>query len=80
MIVKEFFEERTDGVKLYRTYSDAGNMIRQTQTGAEYSEAIDVEDAAYTYEETDTSIETEYDETADMKTALGILLGEDGAE
>lgn len=80
MIVKEFFKERRDGVKLYRTYSDAGNTIRQTQTGAEYSEAIDVEDADYTYEETDTPIETEYDETADMKTALGILLGEDGAE
>ena len=80
MIVKEFFKERTDGVKLYRTCSDAGFMIRQTQTGAEYAEAIDVEGAAYTYEETDEPIEAEYDEADDMKTALGILLGEDGAQ
>lgn len=58
MIVREYFQTRSDGVRLFRTYSDAGFLIRQTQTGAEYSEAVDVEDAPYTYTETDTPIET----------------------
>lgn len=53
MIVREFYRTRKDGVSLYRTYSDAGYLIRQTQTGAEYAEAVDVADAPYTYTETD---------------------------
>lgn len=65
MIQREFYTQRKDGVKLYRTYSDAGMMIRQNETGAEYAEAIDVENAAYTYEETDMSIDT--DELTDMR-------------
>ena len=65
MIVREFYKTRSDGVSLYRTYSDAGYMIRQTQTGAEYAEAIDVADAPYTYEETETKIQTDdTDDTA----------------
>ena len=58
MIQREFYAQRKDGVKLYRTYSDAGMMIRQNETGVEYTEAIDVEDAPYTYTETETPIET----------------------
>ena len=65
MIQREFYTQRKDGVKLYRTYSDAGMMIRQNETGAEYAEAIDVEGASYTYEETDMSIDT--DELTDMR-------------
>lgn len=65
MIQREFYTQRKDGVKLYRTYSDAGMMIRQNETGAEYAEAIDVEGATYTYEETDMSIDT--DELTDMR-------------
>lgn len=42
MIQREFYTQRKDGVKLYRTYSDAGMMIRQNETGAEYAEAVDV--------------------------------------
>ena len=57
MIVREFFETRFDGVNLYKTYSDAGYYIKQNPTGAIYSEAIDVEDAPYTYEETSELIE-----------------------
>ena len=57
MIVREFYDTRFDGVRLYKTYSDSNMMIRQTQTGVVYSEAIDVEDAPYTYEETDLPIE-----------------------
>ena len=58
MIHREFYAQRKDGVKLYRTYSDAGMMIRQNETGVEYTEAIDVEGAPYTYTETETPIET----------------------
>lgn len=49
--------ERSDGVKLYRTYSDEGFYVLQNETGIEYSEAVDVEDAAFTYSETDKVIE-----------------------
>ena len=36
-----------------RTYSDAGFMIRKLGTEEVYSEAIDLLDAPYEYEETD---------------------------
>ena len=52
MIQREFYTQRKDGVKLYRTYSDAGMMIRQNETGAVFDEAVDVENAPYTYTET----------------------------
>lgn len=57
MIIREYQETRFDGVRLYRTYSDSNRYIRQTETGVVYSEAIDVEDAPYTYEETEEKIE-----------------------
>lgn len=57
MIKKEFYKTRKDGVNLYRTYSDEGYHIKQIETGNIYDEAIDVEDAPYTYEETDIKIE-----------------------
>ena len=85
MIQREFYTQRKDGVKLYRTYSDAGMMIRQNETGAEYAEAIDVEGASYTYTETETRIPAEEaagDTDAlrarldDAETAAKILLGE----
>lgn len=88
MIVREHYKTRSDGVELYRTYSDAGYLIRQVETGAEYSEAIDVADAPYTYTETDKLIPDDFDiETAsveqlrerltDTETAAKILLGEE---
>ena len=58
MIQREFYKQRKDGVKLYRTYSDAGMIILQNETGVDYAEAIDVEGAPYTYTETETPIET----------------------
>ena len=84
MIQRKFYTQRKDGVKLYRTYSDAGMMIRQNETGAEYAEAVDVTDAPYTYEETEMKIQTDdADDTAvlrerlaDAETAAKILLGE----
>lgn len=57
MIVREFYRIREDGVNLYRTYSDENYKIRQIETGAIYDEAIDVENAEYTYEETEEKIE-----------------------
>ena len=51
MIVKELYKTRADGVKLFRTYSDAGKDLIQNETGIIYSEAIDVENAPYTYDE-----------------------------
>ena len=81
MIQREFYAQRKDGVKLYRTYSDAGMIIRQNETGMEYAEAIDVEGAPYTYTETETPIETPQMSTEerlqDAETALGIIFGEE---
>jgi hypothetical protein len=57
MIKKEFFKIREDGVVLYRTYSNANFYIRKVGTKEVYSEAIDVANAQYTYEETDEPIE-----------------------
>lgn len=59
MLIREFYKTREDGVNLHRTYSDEGMYIIQDQTGIEYSEAIDVEGAVYTYTETDKPIEVE---------------------
>lgn len=56
-IQREFYGERADGVKLYRTFSDAGKIIRQNETGEDLDDAVDVETAEYTYMETDKDIE-----------------------
>lgn len=53
----EFYKTREDGVNLFRTYSDAGLMIRKVGTDEVYSEAIDIEGSGYTYEETGTEID-----------------------
>lgn len=68
MIVREFYKTREDGVNLYRTYSDTGYFIKQNPTGVVYSEAIDVEGAPYTYEETDELIPIEEDKEAEPQT------------
>lgn len=60
MIVREYFETRSDGVRLYRTYSDINHYIRKVGTDEEYSEAIDVENSGFTYEETDKEIEENF--------------------
>lgn len=59
MIVREFYEVRSDGVRLYKTYSDSGLIIKQNESGNLYSEAVDVENAPFTYSETDEKIETD---------------------
>ena len=40
-----------------RTYSDTNHYIKQVETGYIYIEAVDVENAPYTYVETDQVIE-----------------------
>lgn len=74
MIKTEFYREREDGVKLYRTYSDTNMLIRQEPTDIEYTEAIDIENAQYTYTETTTPITSE---EITPEEALNILLGGD---
>lgn len=58
MIVREFYISRKDGVNLFKTFSNENFYIRQIETGIKYSEAIDVEGAPYTYEETNELIES----------------------
>ena len=69
MIVKEEYKTRADGVKLFRIYSNAGKRIIQNETGIVYDEAIDVENAPYTYSESDEEVELSAEE------ALDIILG-----
>ena len=59
MIKREFYMTRKDGVNLYKTYSDCNMYIVQNETGIKYSEAVDVENAPYTYSETDETIAEE---------------------
>lgn len=61
MILKEFYETRKDGVRLFRTYSDRSVYIRKIGTEEVYAEAIDVESAPFVYTETDKPIEVEED-------------------
>ena len=71
-------KKEINGVMYAYTYSDSGFMIERD--GVEYSEAIDVEGAPYTYTETETPIETPEMTTEerlqDAETALGIIFGE----
>lgn len=55
MIVTEYLKNNT----LIKHYSDAGMIMLQVETGAKYSEAIDILPCRYTYIETDKPIETE---------------------
>ena len=57
MIIREFYMTRTDGVNLYKTYSDKGVYIIKQGTDEKYDEAIDVENTNYTYEETEEIID-----------------------
>lgn len=52
MIKRELFADN-----LYRTYSDEGFKIRQVETGIIFDDALDLESANYTYEETEEKIE-----------------------
>ena len=66
MIVIEYYRTRNDGVMLNRIYSDQDLKIRQVETDIVYDEAIDVEGAPWTYEETDQAIELTAEEALDI--------------
>lgn len=53
MLKREFYMTRSDGVNLYRTYSDEDFKIHKVGTNEIYDEAIDIENASYAYEETE---------------------------
>lgn len=77
-IVREFYKTRKDGVNLYKTYSDEDYMIHKIGTEETYSEAIDVENAPFEYEETTEKIETEELSEIEQKAqAYDILVGGD---
>ena len=50
-IKKEFVAETAEGVRLYRTFSDEGRKILQNETGIVFDDAVDVENAEFTYSE-----------------------------
>lgn len=70
MIVTEYYETRSDGVVLNRTYSDKGMMIERD--GVRYGEAIDPAELNRVYTETDEPIEGDPTEAteADYQNAL----------
>ncbi len=59
MIIREFYETRTDGIDLYRSYSDQGVYIRKDGTEEVYADAIDIDGALFVYIETDALIADE---------------------
>ena len=89
-----YYMTRSDGVKLFRfavpntkrTDKDGNEVwdkpqfkIRQDQTGTLYDEAIDVENAPYTYNETDIPIEEEIAPEAEQKAeAYDYITGRSG--
>ena len=77
MIIIEYFKTRSDGVKLYKTYSDLDYMIHKVGTDEIYDEAIDVETAPFEYEETSEKINAEEMSETELKAqAYDILVGE----
>jgi hypothetical protein len=55
MVKTEYFDTRSDGVVLNRTYSDIGKRLIRND-GVEYDEAIDVEGSGYTYTESEEDV------------------------
>lgn len=55
MIKTEYLNDGT----LIKHYSDAGFMLLQVETGAKYSDPVDLVPCRYTYEETNVLIESD---------------------
>jgi len=77
MVRTDFYTERKDGVKLYRTYSDNNLIIKKDGTNELYSEAIDIRNIGFTYTETDIPVEGGTDDltvrdTLSMLNELGV--------
>lgn len=58
MIKTEYLNDGT----LIKHYSDEGKVLRQVETGAIYSEPIDVVPCAFTYEEVDEVVDGDEEE------------------
>lgn len=61
MIKTEFLNDGT----LIKHYSDAGFMLLQIETGAKYSDPVDIVPCRYTYIETDEFIDGDEEITED---------------
>lgn len=61
MILTEYLNDGT----LIRHYSDKGFILLQNETGAKYSEPIDVVPCIYTYTETDELVENSEEENGE---------------
>ena len=61
MVKTEYFETRSDGVVLNRTYSDIGKRLIRND-GVVYDEAIDVEGCGYSYTESEEDVPVPEDE------------------
>ena len=61
MILTELLNDGT----LIRHYSDKGFLLLQVETGAKYSDPVDIVPCPYTYEETDEKAEVEEDEVSE---------------
>lgn len=61
MIKTEYLNDGT----LIKHYSDAGFMLLQVETGAKYSDPVDLVPCRYTYEETNEYIEDEEEISSD---------------
>lgn len=66
-IVREFYKTRNDGINLYKTYSNEGYIIHKLNTEEYYSEAIDIENTPFEYEETKEKIVIPKEEEEEVK-------------
>lgn len=70
MVVREFYMTRSDGVDLYRSYSDAGYYIERD--GVVYEEAVDPDGTDRVYTETEDLIPVQ---ELSPEEALAIITG-----
>lgn len=66
MILTEYLNDGT----LIKHYSDKNVMLLQVETGLLYSDPIDVFPCGYTYEETDVTIDFDFNEVSLSQTCL----------
>ena len=73
MIVIDFYREREDGVRLYRTYSSEGMKIECD--GVLYDEAVDPENSGRIYTESDVPADVYQEPELSAEEALSIITG-----
>lgn len=72
-------ETITDGGRTFvHSYSDAGMLIKQNETGVLYEDAIDITPCPFTYVETDEPIDPDRNPDDALYAELGrILMGDE---